>query len=229
MAFVNPNKPAGLSPKGSLLGSNWDSKGHVYCIPSTDSTYNYFIGDLVQLGTGGSPAGGGDSNGIPYITLAGAGTPAVGVIVAVGQSPALSLAPGAGPYINVNNLSQIYAPITKTANYYALVIDDPFTIFEIQEGSSVATTNLTTSAVGLNANIALGAQATAATVTTYLSSTYLDNHTAPTTTSTLNLKILRLTQRIDNHFVTSPATGGGYQKWDVMINNHQYRAGITAP
>src|SRR5476651_819305 len=98
MAFVNPNKPAGLAPKGNLLGSNWDSKGHVYCIPSTDATYNYFIGDLVSL-----TAGGGDANGIPYIALTAAGAAAVGVIVAVGMAPALALAAGAGPYINPND------------------------------------------------------------------------------------------------------------------------------
>ncbi len=224
MAFVNPNKPAGLSLKGGLLGYNWTGKGHLYCIPSTDSTYNYFQGDLVSL-----TAGGGDTNGIPYISLTAAGAAAVGVIQAVGASPALALAAVAGPYIDPNNLSLVYAPITKTKNYYALVIDDPFAVFEIQEGSSTATTNLTAAAVSLNANIALAAASTNATVTSVYSQTYLDNHTAPTTTSTFNLKILRLTQRIDNHFVTSPPTGGGYQKWDVMINNHQFRGGVTAP
>lgn len=225
MAFVNPNKPVGLALKGGLQGSNWTGKGHVYCILSTEATYNYFPGDLVALQAGG------DTNGIPTIAMCAAGATAVGVIMAVGLSPALSLAAGAGPYINPNNLGINYAPITKTANYYALVCDDPYAVYEIQEASSTATTNLTTSAVGLNANIHLGSQATATAgnVTTYLSSTYLDNHTAPTTTSTFNLRILRLTQRIDNHFVTTPSTGGGYQKWDVMINNHQYAGGTTAP
>jgi hypothetical protein len=33
---------------------------------------------------------------------------------------------------------------------------------------------------------------------------------------------------MDNAFVTSPATGGGAQKWWVLINNHYYRTGIIA-
>lgn len=224
MAAPNVNKPAGLSPVQTLTAANWSQKTNWYCIPSTDGTYNYMPGDLVAL------TGGGDTNGTPYIAQAAAGAAAVGVIVGVGLAQSISgILPFGGPPINPNNLAQVYAPITKTANYYALVVDDPNTIFEIQEGSSVATTNLTATSVGLNANIALGANTTAATPVGFLSNTYLDNHTAPTTSSTLNLKILRLVPRLDNHFVTVPATGGGYQKWWVLINNHQYRSGITAP
>ena len=124
MAFVNPNKPAGLAPVATLSGSNWTGKGRMYCIPSTDSTYNYFPGDLVSHASGG----GSDANGIPYISLTAAGSAAVGVIQAIG-----TIATG-GPYINPNNLSLTYAPITKTQNYYAYVLDDPNIIFEVQEG-----------------------------------------------------------------------------------------------
>lgn len=214
MAFVNPNKPAGLSPVASLGGSDWTAKGRMYAIPTTDTTYNYFPGDLVAT------IGGGDVNGLPLISQCAAGAAAVGVIMAVGTSPQ------GGPYINPNNLSLNYAPITKTQTYYAYVIDDPDQIYEIQEGGTG--TNLTTSVVGLNANIVLGAIATAATPTGYLSGTTLSNNTAPATTSTYNLKILALAQRPDNHFVTNPTTNG-YQKWWVLINNHQYRGGVTAP
>jgi hypothetical protein len=57
-----------------------------------------------------------------------------------------------------------------------------------------------------------------------VSGTQLNNGSVATT-ATLNLKILRFGQRIDNHFVTAPATGGGAQKWEVVINNHVYRGG----
>lgn len=213
MAFVNPNKPSGLSPVATLSGSNWTGKGRVYAIPVSDATNNYFPGDLVAKATGG------DINGIPLITMGSAGNAAVGVIQSIGTQPT-------GPYADPNNLSLIYAPITKTKVYYAFVLDDPNIIYEVQEGG--AGTNLATAIVGLNANILLGAATTAATPGVFVSQTTLTNNAAPTTTSTLNLKIISFAQRIDNHFVTSPATNGA-QKWWVLINNHSYRAGITAP
>lgn len=213
MAFVNPNKPSGLSPVATLSGSNWTGKGRVYAIPTSDTTQNYFPGDLV------SRVAGGDVNGLPLCTLTAAGATAVGVIQSIGTQPT-------GPYADPNNLSLIYAPLTKTKVYYAFVLDDPNIIYEIQEGG--AGTNLATGIVGLNANILLGAASTAASPGVFVSQTTLTNNAAPTTTSTLNLKILSLAQRVDNHFVTSPATGGA-QKWWVLINNHSFRAGITAP
>lgn len=227
MAFVNPNKPSGLSPVATLSGSDWTGKGRVYCIPSTESTYNYFPGDLVGLQSGA----GGDSNGIPYIALCQAGTntlntgaangTAVGVIQSIGTS-------ASGPWINPNNLATTYAPITKLVNYYAYVLDDPNIIYEIQEGSSTASTNLTgATGCGFNAQIAIPSASTTAAPTNYVSQMYLDNHVAPAATIYFNLKILQFVQRADNHFVTSPATGGGAQKWWVLINNHQYRAGVT--
>jgi hypothetical protein len=218
MAFANPNKLSGLSPVGYLNGANYDGKGRLYVIPTTDATNNYFVGDLVAL------VGGGDTNnptGLPLITIGTAGNPAVGVIVAVGTNVA------GGPYLNPANLgATTFAPITKTVPYYALVADDPNIIFEIQEGTGTA---LTTSVVGLNAEIHAGSGTTNANPNAngfYLSSQYLDNGVAPTTTSTFNLKILSLAQRVDNHFVTGTNT---FQKWWVLINNHQYRTGITAP
>jgi hypothetical protein len=217
MAFVNPNKPSGLSPVATLSGSDWTGKGRMYAIPTSDATYNYFPGDLVAL----SATAGGDVNGLPLITMCAAGATAVGVIAAVGTNPQ------GGPYIDPNNLSRTYAPVTKLQTYYALVVDDPNMIFEIQENAVAA--SLTTAAVQLNANIILGAAATAANPGVYVSQTLLNNNTPPGTTNTYNLKILSLAQRPDNHFVSTLAGVGSYQKWWVMINNHAYRIGVTAP
>jgi hypothetical protein len=210
---ANVNKPAGLSPVGTLSGSTWQGKGRVYAIPVSDSTYNYFPGDLVSLVSGGS-AGGVASNGIPYVSLTAAGAMAVGVIQAIGTNPS-------GPWINPNNLNLIYAPITKTQIYYAYVLDDPNIVYEVQEDGTG--TNLTAAVIGRNANILLGAASTAATPSTVLSQTVMTNSATPAITATLNLKILQLAQRVDNVFVTSPTTHG-YQKWWVLINNHSYRA-----
>lgn len=208
---ANINKPAGLSPVGTISGSSWEGKGRVYAIPTTDSTNNYFPGDLVSLVAGGS-AGGVTTNGIPYVSLTAAGAMAVGVIQAIGTNPS-------GPWINPNNLSVVYAPITKTQIYYAYVLDDPNIVFEVQEDGTG--TNLTAAIIGRNANILLGAASTAATPTNSLSQTVMTNSATPAVTVTLNLKILQLAQRADNVFVTSPTTHG-FQKWWVLINNHSY-------
>lgn len=214
MAFVNPSKPAGLSPKRYLNGAKYDGKGQVYSIAAAD-TNPYFPGDLV------TPTATGDANGIPGITLATAGNVAVGVVVAVGTNPTLGWLPPGGPYINPNNLNIVNRPSGAQATvYYAFISDDPNIIYEIQE--SGAGTNLTTAACNNNGNILYAAPAAGVNV----SGTTLNN-VGVTTTATLNLKILRLCQRIDNHFVTNPATGGGAQKWEVLINNHVYRAGTT--
>lgn len=220
MAFVNPIKPSGLSPVQFLSGTKYTGQAHMYSIPASDATYNYFQGDLVSaIGGGGSTAA--DVNGIPSVVMTTAGVAACGVIVAIGTIPQ------GGPYINPNDLSKTYAPKVKTQAYYVLVADDPNIIFEVQEGGTG--TNFTSNATQRNANIILGAASTAAAPTgIYISQTQMDNTAAAAVTATLNLKIVRFAQRIDNHFVTTPSTGGQGQKWWVMINNHQYRAGILS-
>jgi len=213
---TNPNKPAGLAPIGTLTGADWTGKGRMYCIPSSDSTYNYMQGDLVSLTGAADPA-----TGLACISLTAAGSAAVGVIQAVGIYPS-------GPLIDPNNLQRTYAPVTKQQSYYAYVLDSPDVIYEIQEGGTGNNLSATASA-GLNANILLNTAVTTGVPPSQLiSGTTLTNNSAPTTTSTLNLKIISLAQRIDNSFITSPSTNG-YQKWWVIINNHQYRGGVTAP
>lgn len=219
MAFVNPNKPAGLTPVSYLNGAKWTGGGRLYAILSSD-TNAYSQGDLVTL------TGSGDAAGVPGVTLYTEGTgPVTGVLIAVGVGSGPTglggIGAGAGgPYINPNNLSLVQAPATKTQNYYALVVDDPNVIFEVQETGTA--TNLTQTAIGNNAGITYAAAAAGVSV----SGTMLNNTTV-TTTSTLPLKILGLAQRADNHFSTSPSTGGGYQKWNVLINNHSYRGGVA--
>lgn len=208
MAFVNPNKPAGLSPVGYLNGANYDGKGRMYTILAAD-TNPYFVGDLVV------PTGSGDTRGLPGVTLASAGGAAVGVIVGIGTNP------DGGPYANPLNLNVVSRPSgSQSVNYYALVSDDPNIIYEVQEGGSG--TNLTQTSLQSNANILYAAPATGVNV----SGTTMNN-VGVATTATLNLKIISFARRIDNQFVTSPATGGGSQKWWVIINNHVYRGGTT--
>lgn len=215
MAFVNPNKPAGLSPVKYLNGAKWTGQANMYAVAAAD-TNGYWVGDLVTLASSGDL-----TTGLPGFTLATAGNVAVGVIVAIGTGGVGQGGGAGGPIINPNDLSVIHRPAAAQATaWYALVSDDPNLIYEIQEGGSG--TNLTAAIIGENADIVYAAPATGVAV----SGTTLNNG-AIDTTSTRNLKVLSFAQRVDNHFVTSPATGGGAQKWWVMINNHNYRNGIT--
>lgn len=140
----NPNKPSGLVPVSYLNGAPWTGGGRVYCIPDTDDTNAFAIGDPVDI------AGGADSNGVPTITLATAGTgnPVLGCIVS--GAGALSY----GSSYGVPAESPIVIPATKARNYYVLVADDPNIIFEIQEEATG--TALTAADVGLNGNLVSG-------------------------------------------------------------------------
>lgn len=199
--MANQNKPSGLSPVGYLNGAPWTGGGRVYCIPDTDDTLIYAIGDPVDL------AGGADSNGVPTITLATAGitNPVLGAIVSGAG------APGFGQSYGVPADSPVVIPATKSRNYYVLVADDPNTIFEIQEVGGG--TQLTAAEVGLNAPLISG------TNNGYVSGWQLNN-AGEVTTATEQLRLLGLSQ---------PWTGnnafGAYAKWLVFINNHRYRIG----
>jgi hypothetical protein len=197
----NVDRPSGLSPVQYLNGTPWTGGGRVYCIPSTDSTNAYAIGDPV------ASAGSADTAGIPTVTLATAGTANAirGVIVSAGGRKF-----GSG-FFDFANLDTIVIPQTKTRDYYVLVVDDPNVIFEVQEVSGG--TALTATEVGLNANLKAG------TNNGFLSGWEVDN-SGETGTATLQVRLLQLAPRIDNAF-------GEHAKWWVKINNHELAAGTA--
>lgn len=198
--MANLSKPSGLTPKKYLNGADWTGAVNFYSIDSGDGNA-YAVGDPVGL------SGTGSANGIPGVTLGTAGNTIVGVIVSAGGT-----LQGGGPYVDPTNLNTVKIPATKTQNYYVAVVDDPNVIFEIQEvNGPLAVTD-----IGLNANFQYNAPANS--VNAY--SGVLLNATGKAVTSTLNLKILRLVQRVDNAI-------GAFAKWEVLINNHAYRVGIT--
>ena len=194
-----PNAPFGLSPVEYLNGSKWNGQVRRYYIPSNDANA-YAIGDPVTL------AGSADTRGIASVVLATPGSAMLGPIVGMGglQYGGMSGDP--------TNLNTTVIPATKTKAYYVLVADDPNIIFEAQEiGTGTA---LTADEIGLNVNMV------AATNSGYLSGWVLTN-TTEATTSTLDCKLMGLSQRNPNN------TFGAYAVWNVMINNHCYRAGVT--
>ena len=199
--MANANRPAGLSPVMYLNGAKWTGAGRVYCIPDTDDSNAYAVGDPVVL------AGSADSNGIPTITLATAGTgnAVLGPIV----SPAGASLYGA-PF-GVPADIPVVIPATKSRNYYVLVCDDPNVIFEIQEDSIGA--NLAADDVGTNVNLVAGAN------NGYISGWMLDSNSTGAG-ATIQTKLLQLSQ-------TQPNAIGQYAKWLVLINNHVYRGGTA--
>lgn len=199
--MANPDRPSGLTPVGYLNGSPWNGAGRIYCIPDTDDSNAYAAGDPVVL------AGSADSNGIPTITLATAGTgnALLGSIVSAAGAPT-----SAGGY-GIPAESPLVIPATKSRNYYVLVSDDPNVIYEGQEDSVGGA--IAVGSVGLNVNLVSGVN------NGYISGWEIDSSSVATT-NTLQLKLLRAVQRIDNAV-------GNNCKWLVLINNHVFRAGST--
>jgi hypothetical protein len=197
--MANTNAPFGLAPVEYLSGAPWNGQVRRYCIPSSDGNA-YAIGDPVVL------AGSADAKGIATVVLATPGSALLGAVVGAGG---LSYGGFSG---DPTNLNTTVIPATKTKDYYVLVADDPNIIFEVMEiGTGTA---LTATEVGLNANLV------AATNSGYLSGWVLTN-TTEATTNTLDVKLLGLSQRDPGNAF------GAYAIWNVLINNHVYRAGAT--
>ena len=196
--------PKGLSPVRCLNGAPWTGSPNMYYIASTD-TNEMGPGDAVKSAAGAAAA---DANGVPGITKA-LGTDImrgviVGFLVATPNNPSLT---GVNLDLTVQNI-----PAVKTKAYYALVIDDPQVVFEVQDDGAVA---LSASSVGLNANL------TVANPTSPQQNSASSLATASVAvTATLPLKILGLSQKPNTAF-------GVYATWLVKINQHELQGGTA--
>src|SRR5690606_7437775 len=133
--MANANRPSGLSPVKYLNGAPWNGQATLYSIAAGYTT-KLAIGDPV------ASSGTADSNGVPGIVRA-ADTGAIrGVIVGLGTSEGL--------IANPSNLDSTVRPgAAQTGTWYAMVVDDPNVIFEIQDtGGTLAAAD-----VGLNTNL----------------------------------------------------------------------------
>ena len=200
--MANVNRPNGANPVRSIH-SPWPGQASLYWIPSTDATYQYNPGDFVVSTAGSSTGSLGFPPGIPQISKAAgnASTTCRGIIAAIGYNP--------------NNLTAQSAPVTKTQDYYAYVVDDPDVIFEMTDDGLV-TANLVASAVGKNCDFTV-ANPTAPAVqsaTVIKSSTIAD-------TSTLPLKIVGIALYPGN-------TAGAYCRWLVKFNTHELSVAATS-
>lgn len=192
--MANANRPTGLSPVKTLTGAPWNGQANLYSIAAAYASA-LAIGDpVVSSGTA-------DAAGIPGIALA-ADTGAIrGVIVGLGVKPLIA---------NPANLDSTIRPANAPDEWYALVVDDPNVIFEVQDSGGTA---LAAADTGLNTNLVSGAN------NGFVSGWTVDG-ADKATTSTLQVKLLGLAQRTDNAF-------GQYAKWLVKINNHELAAGTT--
>lgn len=191
--MANANKPCGFKPVGYLSGSPWTGKARLYNIVAAYGTALYIGDPVISSGTA-------DVNGVPGIALGAATGGLRGSIVGLGRYEGL--------IANPSNLDIIYRPASTAATWYAMVADDPQTIFEIQEESGAA--QMAATDIGANQISVLAAGngfvsgwQVACTTTA-----------SATTTATLQLKLLGLARRPDNAF-------GAYAKWLVQINVHE--------
>lgn len=209
--MANTNKPTGFTPVKFLGGSDWDGRGNMYYIDSTDASA-YYPGDMVKLAAGLDA-----QSGLQAIARATASAALLGCVVAIGKSYSSTQSYRGGPYATLNDLTLTNAPATKTENYFAFVADSPLIVFEAQEIVVSAHAALTKTATSNNINLYVGTPATGVKV----SGDGLDNNTAGTT-ATLPFKLLGLAQKYDNGVYNAYGT---YAKWLCMINNHCYASG----
>lgn len=192
--MANANRPSGFSPVQYLNGSPWNGQARIYSIAAAYATALY-IGDPVKS------SGTADANGVPGIVL-GATTGALrGVIVGLGSAEGL--------IANPKNLDITYRPAAAQAtDWYAMVVDDPDVLFEVQENANG--TALAATEIGLNTISVSG------TGSGFVSGWMLASATdaTPATTATLQLRLMGLVRRQQNAF-------GAYAKHLVKINVHE--------
>jgi hypothetical protein len=197
--MANLVAPKGFVPVRYLNGAAWNGAVNLYRIPSTDGLI-YSPGDVVRSVSGA------DANGIPNIVKAAAGDTARGVIAGI-----LTAIPNNPTLVGTNlDLTVQNTPATKTRDYYALVVDDPMVVFELQDDGVAV---LTATAANFNANWVVANP----TSPRQNSATTLNSNTVAVT-STFSLKMLGLAQRSDNAF-------GQYAVWNVIFNLHEFKGG----
>lgn len=198
----NSNRPSGFSPVQYLNGAPWNGQARLYSIAAAYAASALAIGDPVIS------SGSADVNGVPGIVI-GAATGALrGVIVGLGSNE--------GVIANINNPNSIIRPAAaQSTDWYAMVVDDPNVLFEIQEAAG--TVQIAATEMGLNTQAVQGANSG------YLSGWQLQSVTGftPVVTATIQLRLMGLVRKIGNGF-------GAYAKQLVKINVHELGTGTGA-
>jgi hypothetical protein len=191
------NAPQGFIPVKKLDGSAWTGATNPYQITSTYATA-IFRGDPVTVLADGT------------LGVGTAGNACVGVFWGVKYTDST----GVVKFMNYwpGNPGVLTGSVVE-----ALVIDDPNTVFTVQETNNLgaAGTPLALADRGLNINFLY----TAGSTSTGQSAVSIDN-TTEAVTATLNCKILQLDPTPGNAV-------GNFANWLVTINNHLYNGGVT--
>ena len=196
--MANANRPAGFIPVQYLNGTPWNGQARIYSIAAAYATALY-IGDPVKS------SGTSDADGVPGVVLGAATGGLRGVIVGLGTQEGL--------IANPQNLDITYRPAAATTkDWFALVVDDPQVLFEIQEKAN--TVQLAATEIGFNTVPVIG------TGNGFVSGWQLASTTDATAaaTATLQLKLHGLVRRPQNAF-------GAYAKHLVQINVHELAHG----
>ena len=195
--MANTSSINGFRPVKHLNGSPFSGQGNLYYVASAAD--EIFVNDIVKA------SGSADTNGIMGVDLATTEVP-VGVVIGIMHSkfdPVGKLTTGSTSL----DLPTV-ANIPAYGSGYVLVADSPDLVMEVE------TSNGDYAAVdtGLNATLATGTR----TSTGVTSPATIDMGTE-STTSTLNFRILGLSQKVGNELATSA-------KLLVMFNRHQFGA-----
>jgi hypothetical protein len=191
------NAPNGFQPVKKLDGSAWTGATNTYQIVTTYGTA-IFRGDPVTVGSSG------------YLEVGVAGSACVGVFWGVKYTDSTGV-------VKFMNYWPGNPGVLTGSTVEALVIDDPDTVFSVQEtnGSGLAGTALALADRGLNINFLYTAGSTA-TGTSAVSI----NNAVKATDSSYNCKILQLDPTPGNAV-------GAFANWLVVFNNHLYKGGVT--
>lgn len=194
--MANADTPFGLIPRAHKNGAPYNGAYMEYYVPGDYSTALYVGDPVTKTGTANTSEYKGNSPGtLPEVNKTGDGTDyTTGVIVGFEPDP--------------DNLSYTYNPADNERIVY--VADDPELVFEIQEDGGG--TVLDETDVGYNADY----------ITTHSGSTITGksgvelDRSSIANTNTLQLRVLRLVNRVDNVL-------GDNAKWEVAINLHTER------
>jgi len=187
--MANPDKPFGARLVGHVSGSAYNAQIRRYSVPASDGTA-LFVGDFVVSG------GSADTDGVPDCIAASAGGNLLGVVVAF--EPVAT---------NLETMHRLASTLR-----YALVCDDPYAIFQIQEDSTTDAAGVLVAEIGNNTEIVAD---TAGNTTSGQSGMELDSDV--TGTGTAQLRILGVAQLPGNEI-------GANCIYNVMINEHEHKS-----
>lgn len=195
--MANTSSINGFRPVKHLNGSPFNGQGNLYYVASAAD--EIFVNDIVKA------SGSADTNGIMGVDLATTEVP-VGVVIGIMHSkfdPVGKLTTGSTALDLPTS-----ANIAASGSGYVLVADSPDLVMEVETSNGdYAAVN-----TGLNATLATGTR----TSTGVTSPATIDMGTE-STTSTLNFRILGLSQKVGNELASSA-------KLLVMFNRHQFGA-----